>query len=94
MAEALEDVVNQIGATVANALSHAGAEIASDIISHGLVLTGGGALLKDIDKVLQEATGLPVRVADNPQHCVVVGAAHALQDAEYRTDLHSASGVI
>ena len=94
LAEALQDVVQQIVALVADALSHAGPEIASDIISHGFVLSGGGAMLRGMDVVLREATGLPVRVADDPRHCVAIGAARALTQGEYRTELHTASGGI
>ena len=79
---------------VARALGNAGAEIASDIINHGLVMTGGGSLLRNIDAVLRDKTGLPVRVADEPQTCVVLGAGRALQAPEYRTELHAASGAI
>ena len=70
MAEALEDVVQQIVEVVSRALGHAGAEIASDIINQGLVMTGGGSLLKNMDTVLRDKTGLPVRVADEPSTCV------------------------
>jgi rod shape-determining protein MreB len=94
LAEALQNVIQQIVAVVNVALSHAGPEIASDIINQGLVLTGGGALLKDLDTLLRDATGLPVRVADNPRSCVVLGAAAALSDPEYRTELHSTAGAI
>ncbi len=94
MAEALHDVVQQIVETVSRALGHAGAEIASDIINQGLVITGGGALLTNIDTVLRDETGLPVRVADEPLTCVALGAARALQDAEFRTELHAASRVM
>ncbi len=94
MAEALHDVVQQIVETVSRALGHAGAEIASDIINQGLVITGGGALLTNIDTVLRDQTGLPVRVADEPLTCVALGAARALQDAEFRTELHAASRVM
>lgn len=94
LAEALQDVVQQIAAVVADAISHAGTEIASDIIGHGFVLTGGGAMLRDMDVVLREATGLPVRLADDPRHCVAIGAARALTNEEYRTELHTTLGAI
>jgi rod shape-determining protein MreB len=94
VAEALHDVVQQIVEVVARALGNAGAEIASDIINHGLVMTGGGSLLRNIDRVLRDKTGLPVRVAEEPQTCVVLGAGRALQASEYRTELHAASGAI
>ena len=94
MAEALRDVVQQIVEVVSRALGHAGAEIASDIINQGLVMTGGGSLLRNIDTVLRDETGLPVRVADEPLTCVVLGAGRALQDPDYRTELHASSGAI
>jgi rod shape-determining protein MreB len=94
MAEALHDVVQQIVDVVSRALGHAGAEIASDIINQGFVLTGGGSLLSNIDTVLRDETGLPVRVADEPLTCVALGAGRALQNPEYRTELHAASGAI
>jgi rod shape-determining protein MreB len=58
------------------------------------VLAGGGAMLRDMDVVLREATGLPVRLADDPRHCVAIGAARALTQDEYRTELHATSGAI
>lgn len=94
IAEALHDVVQQIVDVVSRALGHAGAEIASDIINQGLVITGGGSLLRNIDTVLRNETGLPVRVADEPLTCVAVGAGRALQDPEYRTRLPATSGAI
>jgi rod shape-determining protein MreB len=89
MAEALQDVVQQIVEVVGRALGHAGAEIASDIINHGLVLTGGGSLLRNLDAVLRDETGLPVHVAPEPLTCVAIGAARALEDPEYRTEFAS-----
>jgi rod shape-determining protein MreB len=94
MAEALRDVVQQIIDVVSRALGNAGAEIASDIINHGLVLAGGGSLLRNIDTVLRDATGLPVRVADDPLRCVALGAGRALAEPEYRTQLHASTGAI
>ena len=94
MAEALHDVVQQIAEVISRALAHAGPEIASDILNRGLVLTGGGSLLKNLDTVLRDQTGLPVSVAEDPLTCVVSGAARALKHPEYRTELHAASGAI
>jgi rod shape-determining protein MreB len=94
IAEALHDVVQQVVEVVSRALGHAGAEIASDIINQGLVLTGGGSLLRNIDTVLRDETGLPVRVADEPLTCVALGAGRALEAPEYRTELHPAPGAI
>ena len=89
MAEALHDVVQQIVDVVSRAIGHAGAEIASDILKQGLVITGGGSLLRNIDTVLRNETGLPVRVAAEPLTCVAMGAARALEDPEYRTEFVS-----
>jgi rod shape-determining protein MreB and related proteins len=86
MADALHDVVQQIVEVVSRALGHAGAEIASDIINQGLVLTGGGSLLRNIDTVLRDETGLPVGVAAEPLTSVALGAARALEHPEYRTE--------
>jgi rod shape-determining protein MreB len=94
IAEALKDVVQQVVDVVSRALGNAGAEIASDIINHGLVLTGGGSLLRNMDSVLRDQTGLPVRVADDPLKCVALGAGRALESADYRTQLHASSGAI
>ena len=55
------------------------AELGADIASKGMVLTGGGALLRDIDRLLMEETGLPVLVADDPLTCVVRGSGKALE---------------
>ena len=54
--------------------------MASDIIDRGMALTGGGALLREIDTLLTTATGVPAYVADNPLACTALGAARALAD--------------
>ncbi len=54
-------------------------ELASDIAERGLVLTGGGAMLRDIDKLLSEETGLPVFLADEPLTCVARGGGRAME---------------
>ena len=89
IADALHDVVQQVVEVVARALGHAGAETASDIISNGLVITGGGSLLRNMDAVLRDETGLPVSVAPEPLTCAALGAARALEDPEYRTEFVS-----
>ena len=89
VADAVHDVVEQIVDVVSRALGHAGAEIASDIINQGMVMTGGGSLLKNIDTVLRDATGLPVQVASEPLTCVALGASRALDEPEYRTEFVS-----
>ena len=72
------------------ALEHTAPEIAADIIDDGITLTGGGSLLRDIDKVLADETGLPVRVSDNPLQCVALGAGATLEDRVLRGALQPA----
>ena len=64
---------------VKSALEQSPPELASDIAESGLVLTGGGALLKDIDMLLSEETGLPVIVAEDPLSCVARGGGKAME---------------
>jgi len=88
--DALAEPVGQIVAAVRNALENTPPEIAADIIHGGIVMTGGGSLLANLDKLLAHETGLPVRVADNPLNCVAMGAGRVLEDATYRGVLHAA----
>ncbi len=83
VAEAIAEQVNQIVGAVRAALEHTAPELAADIVDQGIVLTGGGALLGDIDCVLAEATGLPVVVAEDALICVAKGAGRALEDPDY-----------
>jgi rod shape-determining protein MreB len=76
--EALQEPLMGIVAAVRDALEKAPPELASDIAERGMVLTGGGALLKDLDKLLMEETGLPVIVAEDPLTCVARGGGYAL----------------
>src|SRR4051812_47448616 len=84
IAEAISEPVAKIVQTVRTALENTAPELAADIVDNGIVLTGGGALLRDLDKVLADETGLPVVVADDPLICVALGAGRALEDPEYR----------
>jgi rod shape-determining protein MreB len=77
--EALTDPLNSIVSSVKSALEQTPPELAADIAEKGMVLTGGGALLRDIDRLLMEETGLPVVVADEPLSCVVRGSGKALE---------------
>ena len=77
--EALSDPLNQIVGAVKIALEQTPPELGADIAETGMVLTGGGALLRDLDRLLMEETGLPVIVADDPLTCVVRGAGLALE---------------
>ncbi len=84
VAEALNEPVSRIVEIVRSALENTQPEIAADVIDQGIVMTGGGSLLRDIDAVLADETGLPVRVADDPLTCVARGAGQTLEDAVYR----------
>ncbi len=81
--------VGQIVEAVLNALENTAPEIAADIIDGGIIMTGGGSLLANLDTVLAFETGLPVKVADNPLNCVALGAGRALEDPAYRGVLHA-----
>jgi rod shape-determining protein MreB len=76
--EALTEPLNQIIQAVKNALEQTPPELGADIADRGLVLTGGGALLKGLDRLLSEETGLPVMIAEDPLTCVVRGSGRAL----------------
>jgi rod shape-determining protein MreB len=77
--EALTDPLNAIVSAVKQALEQTPPELGADIAEKGMVLTGGGALLRDIDRLLMEETGLPVIVAEDPLTCVVRGSGKALE---------------
>ncbi|MDR2882068.1 MAG: rod shape-determining protein [Azoarcus sp.] len=76
--EALTEPINQIVSSVKIALEETPPELGADIAERGLVLTGGGALLRDLDRLLMEETGLPVIVAEEPLTCVARGCGMAL----------------
>jgi rod shape-determining protein MreB len=90
IAEALREPVDHIVEIVLAALEHAQPEIAADVIDLGITMTGGGSLLRNMDKVLSDETGLPVHVADKPLSCVALGAGRTLEDAEFRETLCAA----
>ncbi|MBB5191301.1 MULTISPECIES: rod shape-determining protein [Silvimonas] len=77
--EALTEPLNQIVSAVKQALEQTPPELGADIAEKGMVLTGGGALLRDLDRLLMEETGLPVIVAEDPLTCVVRGSGKALE---------------
>ena len=81
--EALTDPLNSIVSAVKSALEQTPPELAADIADKGMVLTGGGALLRDIDRLLMEETGLPVIIAEDPLTCVVRGSGKALEKLEH-----------
>ncbi|MGC6412334.1 MAG: rod shape-determining protein [Candidatus Puniceispirillaceae bacterium] len=80
IADAIAGPVKQIVEGVKMALEQAPPELAADIVEKGIVMTGGGALLREIDTVLREATGLPIAIAENPLSCVAVGTGRCLEE--------------
>ena len=80
--EALTEPLNAIVSAVKQGLEQTPPELGSDIAEKGMVLTGGGALLRDLDRLLMEETGLPVIVADDPLTCVVRGSGMALENMD------------
>jgi len=87
IAESLAEPVGAIIEAVKVALEHTAPELAADIVDKGIVLTGGGALLGNIDFVLRHATGLPVSIADDPLSCVVLGTGRALEEMKRLKDV-------
>ena len=75
---ALTDSLNQVVNAVKVVLEKTPPELAADIVDNGVILTGGGALLRHLDVFLREKTGLPVSVAENPLSCVVLGSGQVL----------------
>ena len=79
IAESLAEPVGAIIEAVKVALEHTAPELAADIVDKGIVLTGGGALLGNLDFVLRHATGLPVSIAEDPLSCVALGTGRCLE---------------
>lgn len=77
--EAITDALHAIVLNVRTVLEQTPPELASDVIDKGMVLTGGGAQLRHLDKLLSHETGVPTHVADNPMSCVAIGAGKALE---------------
>jgi len=80
--EALKESVNKIVETVKLTLEKTPPELAADLIEKGIVLSGGGALLNNLDKLLSEATNMPVYIAEEPTECVVRGTGKTLEELE------------
>ncbi|MBN2568476.1 MAG: rod shape-determining protein, partial [Deltaproteobacteria bacterium] len=80
--EALTEPISIIVDTIRDALENAPPELAGDIVDRGIVLTGGGALLRNIDVLLREETGLPITIADDPLSTVARGAGVALDELD------------
>ena len=82
IATAIEEPLLAVTQTVKNALSRTPPELAADILDRGIVLTGGGALLRNIEKLLTQATEVPCYITDSPLECAVIGAELALADID------------
>jgi rod shape-determining protein MreB len=80
--EAIMPILNQMLSAIKEALENTPPELSADLVDMGLVLTGGGALLKNIDKLISKDTGLPVTIADNPLECVALGTGKALENED------------
>ncbi len=85
--EALRDSINEIVEAVKSTLEKTPPELASDIMEKGIVIAGGGALIKNIDKLLSIKTGMPVYIAEDPLECVVKGTGKTLEDLEKLKDI-------
>ena len=80
--EALNDILKEMVNGIKDALESTPPELSADLVDMGLTLTGGGALLKNIDKRFSKETGLPVHIADDPLSCVAVGTGLALDQEQ------------
>lgn len=80
IAESLSEAMAAIIHGVKMALENTAPELSADIVDRGIILTGGGALLANLDKILRDNTGLPVSVAEDPLSCVVLGTGKALEE--------------
>lgn len=85
--EALSEPINAIVEGVRVALERTPPELAADIVDRGIVLTGGGGLLRGLDVLLSEETGLPVIIAEDPLSCVVMGSGKALEELDAMSDI-------
>ena len=79
---AIEEPIAQVVDSVKNTLDRTPPELAADIMDRGLVLTGGGALIRGLDERLKHETGMPVHIAESPLHSVVLGAGRCLEEIE------------
>ena len=82
IAEALKESVLSIIEGVKKTLETTPPELSADVMERGIVLTGGGALLKNLDKVISDETQMPVMIAENPLDCVAIGTGKALDNID------------
>ena len=86
---ALEDPLSQVLDAIRITLERTPPELSADIIDQGITLTGGGALLRGLDKLIHNETGMPVQIAENPLDCVAMGAGMVLDNIDKLTDVLS-----
>lgn len=91
--EALLEPVSQIVESVRIALERCPPELAADLVDRGIMLAGGGALLRGIDKLLAEETGLPVHIADDPLSAVAEGTGRVLNELQFLEKISSTNRV-
>ena len=84
--DALSEPVGMIAEAVVRVLERAKPELAADLVDNGITLAGGGALLRGIDKVFNKATGLDVKIADDPLSCVARGTSNYLENLDLFKD--------
>lgn len=84
--ESLLETISHIIDLIHIALENSPAEVSSDLVDNGIVLAGGGALLRNLDKLVSSETGLPVKIAETPLLCVVLGAGKVLQNIDFYKD--------
>ncbi|HEX9062260.1 MAG TPA: rod shape-determining protein, partial [Clostridia bacterium] len=80
--DALKEPINSIVDSIKLTLEKTPPELAADIMDRGIMLTGGGALLSGLDKLIKDETGMPVSIAERPLDCVVMGAGKVLEEIE------------
>jgi rod shape-determining protein MreB len=90
--DSMSDPLNTIVASVRTALESCPPELAADLVDRGMVLAGGGALLRGLDKLLQDETGLPVHVAEDPLSAVAEGTGMVLSEIEFLRKVASREG--
>ena len=87
ISEALSEPVAQVIDAIKRALEQTPPELSADIVERGIMLTGGGALLSNLDTVLRRSTSVPVLVAEDPLLCVVMGTGRALEEKSKLSDV-------
>lgn len=87
--EALADSISSVLDAIKTTLERTPPELAADIIDHGIMLTGGGAMLRGLDKLISKETGINVLIADDPLDCVAIGTGRVLEDIDRLRDVLS-----